>query len=235
MDKLILYHGSTAAVPLPHIELCRPHNDYGRGFYCTPSLDMAKEWACQKGTDGFASSYELPLEGLAVLDLNSADFTLLHWLEVLLENRLMRLGTPTMQQGAQWLKAHFAVDLSHADVVSGYRADDSYFGFARAFLRNEITYGQLSCAMRLGELGVQHMIKSHRAFDALRYTGCVPASASVFWPLQSERESRARAAFADMLAEEKQAGAQTGSPDSARLYISDLMRLEESDLHDCLR
>lgn len=233
MDTLLLYHGSTSAVRRPCIERCRPHNDYGQGFYCTPNPEMAKEWACQKGTDGFVSRYELPLDGLALVDLNGPGFTILNWLEVLLENRLVRLGTPTMQRGAHWLKANFAVDLSAADIVTGYRADDSYFGFARAFLRNEITFGQLSTAMRLGQLGLQHMVKSPRAFAALRYTGCEPAEASRYWPLQVERESQARADFANMLAEPP--ASDFAEPAIDNLYISDLMRMEKETIDGCLR
>ncbi|WP_165044533.1 DUF3990 domain-containing protein [Adlercreutzia sp. ZJ138] len=236
MSALLLYHGSTSAVRHPCIERCRPHNDYGRGFYCTPTAEMAKEWACQKGTNGFVSCYELPLSGLTIVDLNKPEFTLLNWLEVLLDNRLVRLSTPTMQRGAQWLKANFAVDLSTADVVTGYRADDSYFGFARAFLRNEITFGQLSAAMRLGQLGTQYMMKSERAFAALRYIGCEPAEASIYWPLQVERENKARADFATMLEEAPRGSAAFSTEsDTDSLYISDLMRLNWEDTYARLR
>ena len=44
-------------------------------------------------------------------------------------------------------------------MVIGYRADDSYFSFARAFVNNEISLEQLSYAMRLGKLGELVCIK----------------------------------------------------------------------------
>ena len=30
-----LYHGSSSEIPHPALALGKPHNDYGRGFYCT--------------------------------------------------------------------------------------------------------------------------------------------------------------------------------------------------------
>lgn len=232
MKALRLYHGSTAAVEHPCLERCRPNNDYGRGFYCTDGLAMAKEWACQRGRDGFASAYELPLEGLNVVDLNDASYGILHWLEVLFENRLVRLATPTMHRGARWLQAHFAVDLSQVDVVAGYRADDSYFGFARSFLRNEITLGQLKRAMVLGDLGMQYMVKSQRAFNALRFLGAEAADASLFWPRAAEREDRAQWAFQELLSEEPPRET-IDDPDSC--FLSTLMTLEGNEIHDRLR
>ena len=64
------------------------------------------------------------------------------------------------------------LDLSGYDVIIGYRADDSYFSFARAFIGNEISLNQLSYAMRLGKLGEQIVLKSPAAFDAIRFISC---------------------------------------------------------------
>lgn len=232
MKSLLLYHGSSTAVRKPCIERCRPNNDYGQGFYCTESLAMAKEWACQRGRDGFANIYELPLGDFEVIDLNAPGYGILHWLEVLYENRLVRLATPTMVRGAQWLRENFFVDLQEADLVTGYRADDSYFGFARSFLRNEITLGQLRRAMTLGQLGTQYMVKSPRAFAALRFMGTEAADASQFWPLAAEREEQAQWAFQELLSEK--APAQTlDDPDTC--FLSTLMTLTGGDIHDRIR
>ena len=40
-----LYHGSKDIIEHPRYGAGKPYNDYGRGFYCTESLDLAKEWA----------------------------------------------------------------------------------------------------------------------------------------------------------------------------------------------
>ncbi len=49
-------------------------NDYGLGFYCTDSLEMAKEWGVAQNRNGYANRYELDCEGLKILDLNGPYF-----------------------------------------------------------------------------------------------------------------------------------------------------------------
>ena len=240
MGVLKLYHGSSVAVPLPRFDACRPHNDYGQGFYCTHDVELAKEWACQRGRDGFVSAYELDTSAFTVLDLNAEGRCVLHWLAVLLEHRLCRLSTPTMIRGTAWLARHFSVDSSQADSIKGYRADDSYFGFARAFLRNEITLDQLSAAMKLGKLGEQHMIQSPAAFGALRFAGSEPVESSVYWARRESRDEEARAGFRAMLLQDpaspEHAGAGARGGGSAQpLFISALMAMSEEELHACLQ
>lgn len=43
---LTLYHGSTLIIEHPQFGKGNPFDDYGRGFYCTETLEVAKEWAC---------------------------------------------------------------------------------------------------------------------------------------------------------------------------------------------
>ncbi|WP_416258744.1 DUF3990 domain-containing protein [Adlercreutzia equolifaciens] len=64
---MLIYHGSPRVVQRPEYRLGNPRNDYGRGFYCTEQLDMAKEWACKRNTDGFANAYQLRVDGCPVL------------------------------------------------------------------------------------------------------------------------------------------------------------------------
>ena len=46
MEKLItLYHGSEQLVEEPTLGKGKKNNDFGLGFYCTKSEDLAKEWA----------------------------------------------------------------------------------------------------------------------------------------------------------------------------------------------
>lgn len=227
MDVFTLFHGSEAIVSKPEIGLCRPYNDYGKGFYCTADQELGKEWACQKGHDGFVSCYKLPLDGLVTADLNGEGFTALHWLAVLFENRLVRLTTPVMERGGRWLQDHFSVDLDDADIVMGYRADDSYFSFARAFLSNGITLGQLTWALRLGNLGTQVMLKSPAAFETMQFTGYVKADAATYFPCYSERDAQARAEFAQMI--------RSSEDQDDGLFLSSLMAMGKEELDGCLR
>ena len=53
MTKLIIYHGSKDVVEKPCYHGGKLQNDYGYGFYCTESLELAKEWASNnKETNG---------------------------------------------------------------------------------------------------------------------------------------------------------------------------------------
>ena len=82
--KIKLYHGSPVIVRKPL---------YGQGFYCTESLDLAKEWSVDEGRDGFANVYSLETDGLNVVHLNEAPFCIMHWLSVLLQHREFELDT----------------------------------------------------------------------------------------------------------------------------------------------
>ena len=87
-----IYHGSNKIIEKPLFGFGKTYNDYGLGFYCTEVLDMAKEWGVSKDNDGFVNIYEIETEGLTLLDLNSSEYTILHWLEVLLENRIFDIN-----------------------------------------------------------------------------------------------------------------------------------------------
>lgn len=72
MGKLItLYHGSGKIVEQPIWGEGKKNNDFGLGFYCTASEDLAKEWAVSSLRDGFSNRYILNTEYLNVLNLNS--------------------------------------------------------------------------------------------------------------------------------------------------------------------
>ncbi len=44
-----LYHGSEKIIEESIYGKGEKYNDYGLGFYCTDSIDMAKEWGVKKG------------------------------------------------------------------------------------------------------------------------------------------------------------------------------------------
>ena len=216
MSKLILYHGSPEIIRVPVFGKGKSYNDYGQGFYCTEHLDLAKEWACNENTDGYANKYEIATTGLSVLNLSSDEYTTLHWLALLMNNRKFRVTTPVMKRGADWLKEHFLIDLSPYDAVIGYRADDSYFSFARAFMSNEISLSQLSYAMRLGKLGEQFVLKSPAAFEKIRFVSYEIADNTVYYAKRKARDDEARSAFREKLEKDDLDG----------LYMRDIVRQE---------
>ena len=187
-SSIELWHGSSHVIKHPEYGMGKPNNDYGRGFYCTRSIELAKEWACVGLDDGFANRYTLTTDGLLF-------YTILNWLAMLVENRRFQPTTAVAAQGIEYLKQVFLPDTSQADTIIGYRADDSYFSFARAFVNNAISLDQLAEAMRLGELGKQIVLTSPRAFAALRFQGCEIARASTYHVLRNERDRTAREAY----------------------------------------
>lgn len=162
MKKITLYHGSTKIIEKPLYGSGKTYNDYGRGFYCTEHIELAKEWSCNEGVDGFANRYELELTGLKLLNLLDKKYNILSWLAILMENRIGRVSTPIERQGREYLLEHFLPDYKTEDIIIGYRADDSYFSFARAFVGNGISLKQLGNAMRLGKPGQQYVLISEK-------------------------------------------------------------------------
>lgn len=189
-----LYHGSTEIIQFPSLEKGRKNNDYGQGFYCTENIELAKEWACQKNSDGYANEYELEVEHLKTLDLTKPDWSILHWLSILLENRTFYL-TPIQQEAKNYLLRNYKIDYSLYDLIVGYRANDSYFTFASNFLNNEITLSQLEHAIKLGELGIQIVLKSQKAFDEIRFLHAYKAESDVYHKRFSNRDDTTRRVY----------------------------------------
>ena len=159
MDKLIrIYHGSEKNVEQPIWGEGKKNNDFGRGFYCTASEELAKEWAVSSLRDGFSNRYKLETEYLNILNLNSPDYTILNWIAVLVEHRLFSIKTHVARSAKRYLIDNFSVNVNAYDLITGYRADDSYFDYAESFLNNGISVEQLARAMRLGKLGEQIVI-----------------------------------------------------------------------------
>lgn len=195
MDKLILYHGSPIIIEKPEFGKGKGNNDYGRGFYCTEHIELAKEWSCSLNTNGYANKYELTTQNFRILNLSDEEYTILNWLAILIQNRKTRLSTPIAVHGKEWLIKNFLPEYMDYDVIVGYRADDSYFSFARSFLSNEISLSQLSRAMKLGKLGEQYVIKSKKAFDAITYIDSTLADNRIYYAKRVKRDQDARAAY----------------------------------------
>ena len=191
-DKLILYHGSKDIIEKPEFGKGKVHNDYGRGFYCTEYIDLAKEWACGDDHGGYANKYELDLGGLNMLDLNGANFCILHWISVLLKNRKVTLESDLAIAAKKYILENFPVNTEDYDVIKGYRADDSYFSFARDFLQNTISVRRLAQVMRLGNLGNQIVLTSEKAFGQICFTGYEEAEQEIYFPLRKRRDELAR-------------------------------------------
>ena len=188
-----IYHGSKNIIEKPYFHGGRKENDYGYGFYCTESNDLAKEWAASNNeSNGFSNKYSIDIEGLRVLNLTSKRYSILNWMAILLNNRTFGLVSDISKEAREYLINNFYVDVEEYDIVIGYRADDSYFSFARDFVNNTISLRQLSRAMELGELGKQFVIVSKKAFDRLVYEGYEVSDRLVYYPKRMARDTNAR-------------------------------------------
>lgn len=194
-EKIMVYHGSKNIIEKPSFGYGNPKNDYGLAFYCTRNEDMAKEWACQEQEDGFSNCYELMTRGLQILDLDGGDYHILNWLAILLENRTFRMNSDMAYSGAKYIFENFLPDYKRYDAIIGYRADDSYFSFANAFLNNMISLERLEKAMFLGNLGEQIAIKSEEAFSKLTFIEANRADKMVYFPKRMARDQEARVSF----------------------------------------
>lgn len=220
MEKKIIYHGSEIIIEKPLFGYGKPYNDYGLGFYCTESLDLAKEWACADGDNkGYANRYEIDLEGLKILDLSSDEYSILNWMAVLVKFRTFDTSSAISKRAKEFLLANYYVDVSQYDVVIGYRADDSYFRFARDFLNNTISVEKLSKAIKLGELGKQIVLISRKAFLSLRYLGSEAADSRIYYERRRQRDIKAREAYESS----------NKDYDADGEYINDIMRKETKD------
>ena len=188
-----IYHGSPMEIPKPLLSKGKPNNDYGRGFYCTEDVEMAREWACKgKEPPGFANAYELFADDLSVLNLSAPEYTILNWIAVLLANRTFALDSDIALEVHDYLIANFMPPVLESDVVIGYRADDSYFSYADSFVNNALSVRRLDEALHLGRLGMQVALRTERAFENLTYLGSEQVSWDEYHPRYVARDSDAR-------------------------------------------
>jgi hypothetical protein len=153
---------------------------------------MAKEWGAGANRNGYANCYTIDCDGLSILDLNSNDFCILHWLAVLLENREFDIPSGLALEAKRYLLSQFAIDYKSYDIIIGYKADDSYFSFAQDFINGTISYRQLCKAMYLGNLGQQFVLKSEKAFDRIAFEGYEIAASDEWYTKKMQRDKTAR-------------------------------------------
>lgn len=192
-----IWHGSENIIEKPLYGAGKIYNDYGVGFYCTENKELAKEWACSSNTDGYANQYEIDMTDMQILNLTDSEYTILNWLALLINNRKFGVSTPVSSHGIQYLTENFLIPIENIDIIIGYRADDSYFTFAKAFVNNEISVEQLKYAMKLGKLGEQVVIKSRKAFDKLCFVQYEAVDNAEYYSKRKSRDENARKQYAE--------------------------------------
>lgn len=215
MNRIVIYHGSDHIITKPSHGVGDLYADYGQAFYCTSSLDMAKEWANKNTASGYANKYTFDGRGLKVLDLTSDSHDVLHWIAVLLHHRKLGMAQRDLyRRRLEFLEKHFYIDARQYDVIIGYRADDAYFKFPLFFLQNELSMEKLHEIYHLGNLGKQIAIVSEKAFGRIKYIASIEAE-PVFHERCLTAKNKADARFEEMRIEDI---------NSDKEKIEDLMR-----------
>lgn len=193
MGKIILYHGSPNKVVVPQFGFGEGKHDYGKGFYLTENIELAKEWAvCRPDeTNGWVHKYELETDDLRILDFQ--EHNILSWLAELMKHRDASDSRRYKVLSKKFI-AEYGIDTSEYDVIKGWRANASYFYIAKEFVRDNIDIEILEELLSLGGLGIQYCIKSELAYSKLTEVDDGPISVdySEFNEKYNERDIIAR-------------------------------------------
>lgn len=193
MGKIILYHGSPNKVVVPQFGFGEDKHDYGKGFYLTDNIELAKEWAvCRPDeTNGWVHKYELETNDLKILDFQKHN--ILSWLAELMKHRDAS-DSKRYKVLSQKFIAEYGIDTREYDVIKGWRANASYFYIAKEFVRDNIDIEILEELLSLGGLGIQYCIKSELAYSKLTEVedGLISVDYSEFNEKYNERDIIAR-------------------------------------------
>lgn len=173
MKSIALFHGTPNKTVKPQFGLGNDKHDYGKGFYLTENIELAKEWAvCRpENTNGWVHKFELEVDSLRILDFEEYD--ILTWLAELMKHREAS-DTKRYRVLAEKFINKYGIDTSGYDVIKGWRANASYFYIAKEFVRDNIDIEILPELLALGGLGIQYCIKSELAFAHLKETADEP-------------------------------------------------------------
>lgn len=166
MEIITLYHGSPNKVVVPKYGFGESKHDYGKGFYLTENIELAKEWAvCRPDeTNGWVHKYELRTTDLKILDFQ--EYNVLSWLAELMKHRDASDSRRYKVLSKKFID-QYGIDTSEYDVIKGWRANASYFYIAKEFVRDNIDIEILEELLSLGGLGIQYCIKTEPAYSKL--------------------------------------------------------------------
>ena len=200
MGKIILYHGTPNKIVTPVFGGGEEKHDYGKGFYLTENIDLAKEWAvCRpQEENGWVHKYELDCNSLKIFDFQ--EFSIMAWLAELMKHRDAAESKRYKMLAAKFIDK-YGIDTSNYDVIKGWRANASYFYIAKEFVRDNIDVEILEELLSLGGLEIQYCIKSKLAYENLREIrdGLLPVVYSEFNQKYNQRDDNARKRMRDLV------------------------------------
>ncbi len=200
---MLLYHGSPNKIVVPKFGLGQERHDYGKGFYLTEDLTLAKEWAvCRPEREsGFVHSFELDTDGLNIFYFEKED--ILCWLCELMKHRDAADSKRYRMLSSKFIEK-YGKDTDSVDVIRGWRANASFFYIAKAFVRDEVDIDILKELMQLGGLGSQFCIKSEKAYQHLHKIGqVILVDYHEFNAKYNERDANARIRMKELIDSDK--------------------------------
>ena len=200
MAKITLYHGTPNKIVTPMYGQGDDKHDYGRGFYLTDDIELAKEWAvCRpEETNGWVHKYELDCDELKILDFKEYD--VLAWLAELMKHRDAADSKRYRMLAGKFIMK-YGIDTGEYDVIKGWRANASYFYIAKEFVKDNIDIDILEELLSLGGLGIQYCIKSELAYSKLHeiQEGLMSVEYSEFNDKYNKRDVTARKNMRDLV------------------------------------
>ncbi len=158
-----LYHGTDSFFERPSLSMCRPFKDFGRGFYLTPDLAVAKRMAerCAERSDWQGAPKYVYVHDFDETDLST--FNVKHFTHVVDEtfarfvmaNRQMRSKAMDHNRDNRY------------DIVIGPIADDKMGVLFRRFEDGEVTIEYLVNKLKFKKLSMQYSFHTVRALSKL--------------------------------------------------------------------
>ena len=158
-----LYHGTDAFFEHPDLSTCRPFKDFGRGFYLTPDLAVAKRMAerCVERSD-----WQGAPKYVYVYDFDESDLSAL---------QVKRFAPTVDETFARFVMANRQARSKVADhnrdnrydIVVGPIADDKLGVLFRRFEDGEITIEHLINELKFKKLSMQYSFHTSKALQKL--------------------------------------------------------------------
>lgn len=141
---MYLYHGTSSSFSIPSLSFCKPHRDFGCGFYLAPNYFDALPMAIKHSPIGCVQTYTVKdLNGLSVLEFTDYSEA---WLQFVVASRLGYVSAEydlvigNMAGGGANLKSRFSkfrqTNTPIAEVMSAMKHDltNTNLGLQYAFL-----------------------------------------------------------------------------------------------------
>lgn len=163
--KLITYHGSDIIIENPRYDGGRKFSDFGKGFYMTTNIEMAKSWSTRKKFQGlYVNKYIFNAEGLESLTFDLD----INWILFIAYNR----GIIETEELKLYLKDYYK-DMEKYDVILGPTADDRMFDTLNMFFENNITLEHCLQSLNSMDLDIQYNLKTEKAINALSFLSSI--------------------------------------------------------------